>query len=213
MMKQHEGGGGRGTLEVSGSGRVEVAPDEAVVQLGVVTEAKTASDAVATNAKITQAVVDAVSAEPNHGVTTGGLGVSPMTRYDEPTHTTVTVGFRATHGVSVKTKIGHAGRIYDAGIRAGANESGGIEFRVQQEGAHHLEALRLAVEDAAAQARVVALAAGVTLGEAETISIDAGGGRPYARSMALAADSVPTPVSPGNLTISAGVRVVYRTSA
>ena len=65
------------TLQVTGTGKVQAEPDEAVVDLGVFADAKTAAEAVAANAKQTQAVIDAVSAEPNHGVTTLGLGVSP----------------------------------------------------------------------------------------------------------------------------------------
>lgn len=214
FMKERRGEEGErssGTLEVSGSGRVEVAPDEAVVQLSIMTEAKTASEAVATNAKITQAVVDAVSAEPNHGVTTDGLGVAPMTRYDQATHTTVLVGFRATNGVSAKTKVDYAGQIYDTGIRAGANQSSGIEFRLQSEGPYRQQALQRAVEDASMQAKVVAQAAGLELVGTETISIDSDEGRFYLRSAALEADAPQTPVLPGDLTISAGVRMVYRT--
>jgi uncharacterized protein YggE len=209
MQHEHDKGVGA-TLEVSGSGRVEVAPDEAVVQLSIVTEAKTAHEAVAQNAKATQAVVDAVSAEPNHGVTTSGLGVGPITHYDPSTQTTTIVGYRATNGVSVKTKIDYAGQVYDAGIAAGANQSSGIDFRLQQEGPVREQALRLAVEDALAQARVVADAAGTQVRGVQSIAIDAGGGRFYLRSAALDAASTPTPVLPGDLTISAGVRMVLR---
>jgi uncharacterized protein YggE len=200
----------RGTIEVSGTGRVEVAPDEAVVQLSIVTEAKTASEAVAANASTTQAVVDAVSAEPNHGVTTSGLGLAPMTQYDSQTQANSIVGYRATNGVSVRTKIGYAGQVFDAGIRAGANQSSGIEFRVQQEASHREQALQLAVEDALAQGRIAAKAAGVQVLGVETISVDSGG-RFYQRTAADDGGSPRTPVLPGAMTISAGVRMVLRT--
>jgi uncharacterized protein YggE len=211
---QHEHGKAEsmgGTIEVSGSGRVEVAPDEAAVQLSIITEAKTAGEAVAGNAAATQAVVDAVSAEPNHGVNTSGLGLGPITHYDPQTQATTIVGYRATNGVSVRTKIGYAGQVFDAGIRAGANMSSGIDFRLQSDAPYREEALRLAVEDALMQARIVAKAAGVEVLGPETIAIDAGGGRFYLRTVALEAGSPRTPVLPGDLTISAGVRMVLRT--
>jgi uncharacterized protein len=212
MKQQHEGGEDvRGTIEVAGSGRVEVAPDEAVVQLSVVVEAKTASEAVASCATVTKAVVDAVSAEPNHGVTTSGLGVGPVTHYDPNTQATTVVGHRATNGVSVRTKVDYAGQVYDAGIRAGANQSSGIDFRLQQEGPHREQALRLAVEDALAQARLVARAAGLTIRGVQTLSVDSGGGRFFLRTAALEAGMPRTPVLPGDLTISAGVRMVLQT--
>jgi uncharacterized protein len=107
--------------------------DEAVVNLGVLTDGKTAAEAVASNAKRTQAMIDAVSSEPNHGVTTLGLSVNPILSYDPGTNVGTIVGFRATNGVEIKTKVGYAGQIYDAGIAAGANQSSGITFRIQNE--------------------------------------------------------------------------------
>jgi uncharacterized protein YggE len=100
--------------------------------------------------------------------------------------------------------------VFDAGIRAGANQSSGIEFRVQQEASHREQALQLAVEDALAQGRIAAKAAGVQVLGVETISIDAGG-RFYLRMAADEVGSPRTPVLPGDMTISAGVRMVLRT--
>lgn len=71
--------------------------------------------------------------------------MSPIVQHDPQTGTVSTVGFRATNGVSVRTKIGYAGEVY------------------------------------------------------------------YLRTMALDAGSPRTPVLPGDLTISAGVRMVLRT--
>lgn len=201
---------GQATLQVTGNGKVKVAPDEAVVDFGVLTEAKTAAEAVEANAKQTQAVFDAVSAQPNHGVTTTGLGVSPIVNYDPDTRATTIVGYQATNGVEVRTKIGYAGQVYDAGVAAGANQSGGIVFRIQDETPHRDEALRLAVEDAWREAKVVAKAAGVKIDGPESITIDAGGGRVVYRSVARDAKSAATPVAPEDLTIGASVQFVLR---
>jgi uncharacterized protein YggE len=58
---------------------------------------------------------------------------------------------------------------------------------------------------------VVAKAAKVGLEGAESIWIDSGAGRLMFRAMALEQGSVPTPVIPEDLTISASVRIVFRT--
>ena len=202
-----------GTLQVTGTGKIEVAPDEALVRLSVLTEGKTATEAVEANAKQTQAVIDAVSAEPNHGVTTTGLSVNPIIKYDPEAHTSSIVGFRATNAVEVKTKVGYASQIYDAGIKAGANQSSGITFRVQNEAPHRAEALRAAVKQAHHEAKIVADSAKVTLEGPETIHIDSGGGRIFYRSEALDAKAPATPVIPGDLTISASVQILYRTKS
>jgi uncharacterized protein YggE len=200
-----------GTLEVSGTGKVAVAPDEAVVHLSVITEAKTANEAVKQNAKSTKAVIDAVSAQPNHGVTTSGLGVSPLIHYDSNTHSSKIIGYRATNGVTVKTKIGYAAQVFDAGVQAGANESSGISFGVQDETPYREEALRRAVEIAFSEAQIVAKAAKVQLDGPGSIWIDSGMNPLLFRTVALEMDAAPTPVIPEDLKISASVRIVFRT--
>ncbi|WP_181197875.1 SIMPL domain-containing protein [Enhygromyxa salina] len=199
-----------GTLEVSGTGNIEVAPDEATIRFSVITDAKTAAEAAATNAMQTQAVIDAVEQQPNHGVTTSGLSVRPLTTYDSMTRTSKITGFRATNGVSVKTKIAYAAQIFDVGIGAGANQSSGIKFGIQDEGPHRDEALRIAVKQAFAEASLVANAAQITLRGPESIQVNTGG-RVVFRAEAMMAESVATPVLPDNLTISATVRIVFRT--
>jgi uncharacterized protein YggE len=201
-----------GTLEVSGTGKIAVAPDEAIIHLSVITEAKTANEAVAANAQRTQSVIDAVSAEPNHGVTTTGLGVSPMMEYDPGIRSSKIVGYRATNGVTVKTKIDYAGQVFDAGIQVGANESSGISFVVQNEALYREEALRMAVEIAFCEAKVVAETAEVELEGPESIWIDSGLGRMMFRAAALEQAAVQTPLIPEDLTISASVRMVFRTT-
>ncbi|MFV8755151.1 SIMPL domain-containing protein [Nannocystaceae bacterium ST9] len=200
-----------GTLEVTGTGRIVIAPDEATIELSVLTEAKTAGEAVAANATLTQAVVDAVSGEPNHGVTTQGLNVGPIVEYSG--NSSKIVGFRASNGVDVKTKIGYAGQIFDAGIKAGANQSSGISFGLRDDSQIREDALRIAVKAAYSEARIVAKAAEIDIEGPESISIESGPGRIAFRAVAIDEAGPPTPVRPGDLTISAGVRIVFRTRA
>ena len=199
-----------GTLTVNGTGNVQVTPDEAVIYLGLVTEAKTAAEATADNARVTQNVIDAVTAQPNHGVNTTAVNVGPILAYDQSTGISTIVGFRATNGVEVKTKIGYAGQLYDTGIQAGATQSSGITFRIQNETPYREEALRLAVEVAYQEAKIVARAARLELVGVESIQIDAGGGRLAYRSQTFDIKAT-TPVVPEDKMISATVRVAFRT--
>ena len=201
-----------GTLDVTGTGRVSVAPDEATISLTVITEGTTAGEAVGLNAKQTQAVIEAVSVQPHHGVTTSGLGVSPIIEYDPSSRPRI-VGYRATNCVVVKTKIAYAGQIFDAGIHAGANESSGISFGLSNEAQYREDALRLAVRNAFCEARSVAKTADVELEGPESISIDPSGGNIIHRTVALDRSSPATPVIPQDVMITANVRMVFRTKA
>jgi uncharacterized protein YggE len=201
---------GDGTLDVSGIGRVTVVPDEATVHLTVITEGKTAGEAVAANAKQTQSVIEAVTEQPNHGVTTSGLGVTPVLEYDVKSHPRI-VGYRATNSVIVKSNISHAGQVFDAGVQAGANESSGLSFGLNNDAQYREDALRLAVRAAFLEARAVAKAADVELDGPETISIEPSGGRVFFRTASLERSAPTTPVLPEDLTITATVRLTFRT--
>ena len=200
-----------GTLQVTGTGEIKVAPDEAFIRLSVLTEGKTATQAVEANAKRTQAVLDAVSALPNHGVTTSGLSVNPIVRYEPDTRVPTIIGFRATNAVEVLTKIDYASQVYDAGVEAGANQSSGITFRIQNETPHRERALRAAVKEATMEAKIVADTAKVSLEGPESIHIDSGSRRMFLRAETLDAAAPSTPVIPGDLTISASVQIEFRT--
>ncbi|PRQ02726.1 SIMPL domain-containing protein [Enhygromyxa salina] len=200
-----------GTLQVTGTGDIKVAPDEAVVKLRVLTEGKTASEAVAMAAKQTDAVLKAVSAQPNHGVTTTGLGVSPVITYDPKTNVPSIVGFRASNGVQIRTKVSYAGQVFDAGVKAGANQSSGIDFRLQDETPFREDALRMAVKAACKEARLVAKSADVEIEGPEMIEIDPRPTQLFYRAQALEAKSVATPVIPEDLTVSASVQIKFRT--
>jgi uncharacterized protein YggE len=203
--KQYEG-----TLEVTGVGRVTAVPDEATVHLTVITEGKTAGEAVASNAKQTQNVIEAVTEQPNHGVTTSGLGVTPILEYDTSSHARI-VGYQATNSVIVKTKTSNAGQVFDAGVQAGANESSGLSFGLSNDAQYREDALQLAVRAAFAEARAVAKAADVELEGPKTITIEPSGGRVFFRTASFERSAPTTPVLPEALTITATVQLVFQT--
>jgi uncharacterized protein YggE len=199
-----------GTIEALGHGEVFAAPDEAIVTFEVVTQAKTAAKAVAENAEITKEVIDAVSDQPNHGVTTTGLSVWPVHQYDPETNIDKIIGFRATNGVRVRTKPGFAGQVYDAGIEAGANVSSGIMFRIEDETPLRAEALERAVDNAYKEAEIVAKAAEIDILGVRAIVIDPVMGPVYVSSEKIDADAVATPVMPEDLSVQANVRITFR---
>lgn len=201
-----------GQLTVTGIGQVQVAPDEAVVQLSVVTEAPTAAAAVASNARVAEAVIDAISEQPNHGVTTSGLSVYPILDDAQDHPPGQIAGFRATNSVEVTTKVGYVGQIFDAGVAAGANQSSGITFRVQDEAPHREEALRRAIAQAFREAKTVAAAADLELRGVESIAVEPDSAPLFFRSEAIAKTGA-TPVIPGPQTITARVQVQLGTRA
>lgn len=201
--------GGR-TLRVTGTGAVAAAPDVAEARLGVSAEADTAARAWAVASAGMRGLLDALGAAgvaekdlrsddlqltPRYARDYGAEGPS-MTGYSA--RQTMTVTLRALDGV---------GALLDAAAAGGANVFEGVRFDLSDPRAARDAARRAAVDDAMAAARLLADAAGVSLGAPVSVSLgyDGGGPRPMMRAEAF--DSAP--VAPGTLTISASVEMVF----
>ena len=193
------------TVEATGEGEVTLAPDQAMLSLGVTTDAPTAKQALDDNAR---AMTDVLGALAQAGFTppdvaTRAVSLTPLTDYQRPEQPRI-VGYRANNTVQVKTKDpASLGRALDAGVKAGANVSGGIAFGLAEPRAAETQALRLAVQDAERRATAMADALGKRLGrvvEVRTLEVD----RPVPRFETMAGRAAaPTPIEPGLITVRA----------
>jgi uncharacterized protein YggE len=104
------------------------------------------------------------------------------------------------------------GPVLDAATAAGANNVGGVSFSIDETTAVEAKARELAVADAKKRAEALARLSGVALGPVVSVSEVVGfsgppGPMPMAARAAGSMDQ--TPVSPGELTYSAQLQVVY----
>lgn len=209
-------------VTVSGSGEVRVAPDEAVVRVGVLAEHEDAAETQDRANRIARGILDGVSelGVPEEAVQTSRLVLSPVYEQPRPQQRPAEpriVAYRATNVVSVRLEeLTRIGPVIDAAIEAGANRVEGVDFRLRDDREARETALTRAVEEARGKAATIAAALGVELGpvlEAREggVSIDvprfAGG--PRALTMEARA-AEPTPVATGDITVSAEVTLRYR---
>ena len=120
-------------------------------------------------------------------------------------------GYRASNRVIIKVRdVTKVANVIDTLVNAGANEIGGINFIVTQASKALDEARTKAVADARRKAEIYAKAAGVTLGDAISIS-EEGAAPPVFRSKVAApmASGAPTPVAPGEEQLSITVNVTW----
>jgi len=125
-------------------------------------------------------------------------------------------GYQVSNTVRVTVRrVDDAGKVLDAGVQAGANVAGGIAFELDEPTAATARdaAIQKAVADAVRKAKVIADAAGVS--QTRLVAIGEGAvvvPRPRfdmgANVRAMAAEA-PTPVAPGESTVSAEVTVRY----
>ena len=203
-------------LNLSAYGEVKVAPDQATINFGVVTEAATAQEAMAQNAQQMTRVVAALrrAGIAERDIQTSGLNL--LAQYDYQQNEPPKLrGSQATNRVTVVindlTKVGTTA---DAVVTAGVNQIDGIAFGLKNPKAAEDQARQLAVRALQDKARLYAEALDVQLGGVR--SLTEGGGfspeppRPmYARAMAMDSAGASTPVSAGELTIRIDISGTY----
>ena len=196
-------------LTVTGEASVSVAPDIAVIRIGVTTLGKTAREASEANAKQMTAVLTAIkeSGISDRDVQTSLLSVQPQ--YDPNKGGTARLmGFQVTNRVTVRIRdVDALPAILDRAIGAGANEMSGIEFVVSEQSKMLDQARSQAIADARRKAELYAQAAGAKIGRVMSISDE--GTSPTPRPVVQAMRAGAVPVAPGEQTLRAMVTVSY----
>lgn len=159
-------------ISVTGSGKVYLAPDIATISIGVHTSDEDATRAVRTNnvqaQEITGVLIE-MDVEPED-IQTSNFNIFAEQRYDDsgnPLDTLYTV--ENTVFAAVR-ELENLGAIMSAVVEAGANSIFGIQFDVSDKSQALSDARQAAVENARTKADELAEAAGVTLGEVQTIT-------------------------------------------
>lgn len=200
-------------LTVVGTSEVKATPDSGRVRLGVEVQAATAAEATAQEATIMSNVADAVrkTGVADRDVQTSELNLEPV--YENRQNDTPKVtGFRVSNVVQVEVRrTDNIGKVLDAALGAGANRVDSIGFFKQDDSVERAQALRQAAQAAAAKAKTLAAALGITLDGIASVTEGVAQNEPiYARGgMAMSAMAA-TPISPGQLTLNATVTVQYR---
>ena len=202
------------SITVAGTGESHGKPDFAQVQVGVVTEALTAAEALRKNNEAMSQLIIMIRKRgiEDRDLQTVQFNVSPRYKYDKTQQEPPKIaGYQVTNEVHVKVRnLTTLGAFLDETVSLGASQVRGISFGVTEPAKLLDEARRKAVADAQNRARVFAEAAGVKLGKPLRIDEQAGGRPgpyPMARMDAAAASTVP--VAPGEQTFSVTVTVSY----
>jgi uncharacterized protein YggE len=209
VAQSPEAGSADRTVSTSGTAIIRSAPDEALVTLGVTSEAATAEQAMDANAEAMDDVIEALldAGLDRDDLATASINLYP--RWDDM-GTSVT-GFTAENQVTATVDdLGRVGAIIDRGVGAGANLASGITFRVSESNESVDAALREAVADARRKAESLAGAGGASIGAVVSITETSSSVEPpvvYAREAAAA--DMATPVLPPTMESHVSVTVVW----
>jgi uncharacterized protein YggE len=201
-------------IAVTGTGKVYLTPDIATISIGVHNEDENATRAVESNnlqaEAVTEVLLDIGVVEED--IKISNFNIYPEQRFDEggnPSGTFYVVD--NTVFVTVR-ELNNLGAIMGSVVEAGAKSIFGIQFDVADKTQALSEARKLAVENAQVKAEELAQAAGVTLGEIQ--SINEFGGVPVPVFEGLGGGGFETttdqvPVNLGQLSLTVEVTVTY----
>jgi len=206
-------------ITVAATGSVDYVPDRARVTLGIRASSTSAATAVDTINKNAAAVIAALKARgvAESSIKTVGYNLyyrEPPNPNPSPAVTSVSASggsqgtYEASQLLAVTVPVGIAGKVLDAAIGAGANESFGLSYETSNYDALYRQALAKAVKSARDSADALAKAAHVSIVQIQSISNTTEVAAPAMLRAPMAASSAS--VLPGMDSVTASVSVVYQ---
>ena len=203
---------------LSGEGTASAKPDMAVLTSGVVTQAKTAREALDANTTAMTKLIDSFKSagiEPRD-LATSGFSVQPRYVYAQRNDGTQEApritGYEVRNTVTVKVRdLAKLGGVLDTAVTQGSNQIDGLAFDISNKAAVLDEARKEAFADARHKAEIYAAAAGVTLGRLRDLS-EQGPGFPPPRPMMMraeAAKSADVPIADGEQEVQVNVTATW----
>ena len=200
-------------ISVTGEATISVAPDQAAIEAGATSDAKTAREASDANNTVMGKLLLALKAADIDAkdIQTSRLALQPQYTPNTSNVSPPKVsGYRASNHVTVRLRdITRVASTVDLLVGAGATDIGGINFMVSQASKLLDDARAQAVADARRKAEIYAKAAGVALGAPLSISEEASPGPVFRGKMMAAAPMAATPVAQGEETLSVTVSVSW----
>jgi uncharacterized protein len=202
-------------ITVTGEGEIPAAPDMAIISLGVLKTAITASEALHAN---NEALAAAITTFKDAGIAsadiqTSGFSISPQFDYspaaqndNKPPKLT---GYQVANDITVRVRdLKNLGKLLDMVVSDGINSGGSIRFTNSNMDELLKSARKAAVKDALDRARELTEAAGVKTGAILSISEEQNSPpRGLVMSMAASKMADRVPVEAGENTYQAHVTV------
>ena len=203
-------------LTVHGIAQVSLPADQARLNLAVVTHAATSKAALAANSRSLAAVEAALhkAGLAASEYRTGRFEIrpdwAPHPRDAGPEWRPAITGYTVSNSLQITTgKLDRLGALIEAGVAAGVNSVDSLVFDLADPAAGRAEAIARATRNARDEAQAAASAAGVRLGAIGSIEVEPGAESAPQRMLRVAAAEPVPPLSPGEVTIRAGVTMVY----
>lgn len=217
--EQHENRLKPPSITANGEAVITAEPDQAQIDIGVVTQARNAPDAAKENAEKVSRVMAEIKKLLGKGdeVKTASYTLNPNYRYPQGGKPEL-VGYTATNVLRIKTDaLVNVGKLIDAGMQSGANTINRLLFTLKDEHGAQLQALRSASQKAKSKVEEMAGALGLKVVQVLSVTEAERGVRPIVMAQARGAQmeamaAAPTPVEAGSIEIRSSVTLTAEVS-
>lgn len=205
-----------GELAVVGEGKVDVIPDSAQVEVGiVVSNASTVDEAQKRITEVNNKAIDALSklGIDKKDIKTSNYSINPNYSYEGRRNDII--GYNGNVTLSIKVKdMKKMPQVIEEVTKAGANQVFGSSFSVENPEKYREEARSKAIENARAQAEKLAGSLGIRLGKIVNIVESSPNNMPpilFEKSLSLEGRGGGTPpdIQPGSQTITSTVTLYF----
>jgi uncharacterized protein len=202
-------------IQATGEATISAKPDQALIEIDVVSQGTTGAAAAALNAKETETVLAELRRvlSGSNQIKTASYSVMPSYKYPKPGTPATISGYTAKNVVEVVLDdLALVGKVIDTAIQSGVNNVQKVDFRLKNSRAVRTQALRGAAAEA--RANVDAMAAGLGLRvlrvlSAEEVTSDEDSGFGMKKKAPPlpppSQTAVTTPVEPGAIEFTATV--------
>ena len=195
-------------VKASGEATVNAAPDEATIDIGVMTQASTAQAAAAQNATQLQVALDRLKSLLGKAAELKTVGYSLNPNYQTPKNGGLAriSGYTASNTIELTlTDLSEVGKAIDAATQNGANRVQQLQYGLKDQRPAQAEALRQVTERARANAQAMAEALGLHLGKVVQVE-QASSGVPIRPMNEFTRLQAATPIeTPESVTVGASV--------
>ena len=200
-------------VAASGEGLIHAVPDRAWITISAESRAANPRDAQRRNAEVMNPVLDKLKGAgvPAEAIRT--VSYDLQQEWDYVNERRISRGYVARNSVEVRVDdIARVGELMEIAVGSGATSIGGVRFDLKDQAKLEREALRLAVDDARANAAAMAAGAGLAIDrvirvEEQGVSAPPVPVRMYREAAQLAAADATPPISAGQMEIRARVTV------
>ncbi len=205
----------KSNVSVTGIGVAKARPDTASISIGVVSEGKTAKQALDQNTAAMGRVIVELKGQKVDAkdIQTTNFTVRPKFQHFKDGKPPAIIGYRVVNSVRIMVRnLKLLGAILDQAVSLGSNQINGIAFTVEDAASLENEARKMAMANALHKAELYASAGNAKLGKVLVISeefIDSTPRPMFGRAAAMSAKAAPVPIEPGEHRVEARVHVSW----